>query len=80
VDIELILQAAIGGGNHKGLAFADKAQVADQSFIQNVVDLLGVVAGPLGDALDLGAGGRGVGHGFGEWMGIYSAIRSAKIA
>jgi hypothetical protein len=48
VDDELIPPASVVGGDDVGLAVLDEAQVAKDALIEDAIDALAVVVGPLG--------------------------------
>src|SRR5437868_12288570 len=66
VNIELVARSAIGRGNDISLAVSGKADVANESFIEDFVSDLAIVDTELWFACDAstGSGSVGLGHGF----------------
>ena len=69
VNIEVIPRAAVAGWNHKRLIVHDEADVADKTFVQNLVGGCAVVNAALWLANDTGTGSWAMrlGHS-GSWL------------
>lgn len=55
MKVEFVLHASVIRGNDEGLSFHNEADVANESFIEDSMDRLGVVSPAGGQSLDLRA-------------------------
>ncbi len=60
VNVERLAIAREGGRDHEGLVAVDEAEVADERLVEDGVDGGAVVRAARGEAMELGARGRGV--------------------
>ena len=55
VDVERVSVASVRSGDDEGLSVGDEADVAEESFVENLVDGVAVVNRPLRQANNAGA-------------------------
>ena len=59
MDVQVVADAGVEGGDDEGLVGVDEAEVADEGLVEDGVDGGAVVGGALGQAADADAVGAG---------------------